>query len=137
MLKALKRSSRGFVMVWPSHQWRRIFSPRPFLTFCPSEFVSNSTRERKQTSCEAVMTQHVHRYFPSRLDSRRIRPHHFHRQAWLAALVARSRDRKGIADGVGDPEFRDAGVAWWVVSHRPRHWRGGGSDLPDHVIPVR
>ncbi len=34
-------------------------------------------------------------------------------------------------------EFRDAGVARWIVSHRSRHRRGGGSDLSDHLVPVR
>src|SRR4051812_16437815 len=102
-----------------------------------SEFVSNSTKEWKETRCEAVTMQHAHRYFPEALDSGRIRPHHFPRQARLAAYHARSRYRKGIADGVGDPELRDAGLAWWILSHCPRHGRRGRSDLPDHVIPVR
>jgi hypothetical protein len=94
MLKALKRSSRGLVMVRPDHQLRGRSAQRGiFLTFCASEFVSYSAKDRKETRCKAVMMQHARRYFIDTLDSRKIRPHHFHRQARFAAHDARSRDR--------------------------------------------
>src|SRR6476660_270138 len=93
MLKALKRSSRGLVMVGPNRQLQRTSLRVSILTFCASEFVSNSAKDREQTRCEAATTQHAHRYFSDTLDSSRIRPHHFRRQARLAAHGALSRSK--------------------------------------------